>query len=429
MHATSWLDGRARGPGAAAPLLAAVAALATLGPGCSDDGSGPDLARVGEPLTIAEPPDAGPPTADAGQADGGPARAPAPTDPAADDGGVVARDPARAMALAAEADLAGARGDLARARALCRRAVRHDPEAPWLRVAWAWYLSRAGELAAARDELEGALDAADGQDPLLIAAIHLGLGELREARRDLVRARESYRAGLRAWSAPPLARALLRVTPPGSDQLRAVADLAFDGSAGSLSDADREAFASLARRGGPEVLALAQIEGRGLALVRSRPDPRDAVLAPGAEVVVALASGPGLADGGDGSARVSLGTAAAVRWQKATAQAVTLGPGRPALLVTVERTGPGAGAPLEAWTSVVALGDAPPRLEVVAARQTADERESPIGCRRGWVEEVTLAEGALRVTRRAVVRPRLPHLAGACPASSRPRPPETIPLR
>jgi hypothetical protein len=424
-------------------LISLVAALTALGPGCTAEAPGDDLARVGEPLAIGGPRDGGSRPA------GDERDAPAPDAPGAggeggagDGGGdaPAAPDPSRALSLAAAADQAGARGDLARASATYKRAVSLDPRAPWLRVALAWYLSRLGDLTRARDELERSLDLVEEPDPLLLAAVHMGLGELRETRRDVARARESYRSGLRAWSAAPLARALLRVTPAGSDQLRAVEDLAFGPAAASLSESDRAAFSGLSRQGGQEVLALAVVEGRGLAVVKSRPEPRAAALPPGAAYFLVLGAGAtaAAADAGPGQpqdsgiaggpAKVALGEGTAVRWHQARARVVALGQGRPALLVTIERTTPGAGAPLEAWTSLAAVGEGG-RLEVLHTRQTGDEREAPLGCRRGWTEEVVVGAGALRVTRHDFVRQRLAGRAAACPAQDRASATQTVPLR
>lgn len=415
----------------ASTFMATVAiASACLSGGCSDDRSEP-LERVGEPLAISPVSDGGraPEGNQALSPDGGPLSSVGDGPGSHRHDGEAARppqtpQPAKALLLAAEGDLAGSRGELNDAFSMYQRAVKLNPRSPWQRVALAWYQSRTDRLPQARDELEQALDLVERPDPLLLAAIHHGFGELRESRRDWARARESYRMALRAWSAPPLALALLRVTPPTNDQRRAAEQLAFGGQ-----KLPPQVLATFAKRGGAAPLATTEVPGRGVAIVTALAEPRPSPHPPGARYRVHIETEPQQPDAGavQPPVKLLLGEASVVRWHQAKARTVTFGQNSARVLVTIERTAPGAGAPEEEWTSLVSV-NAEGELETLLERQTGAQRDDPLGCRRGWREKVSVREKSLQVIREDFVRPRLPHATSYCTKRSKTKAPEIIAL-
>lgn len=403
--------------------------IAALCSGCDGEGQEP-LERVGEPLAISPQRDQN------DEFDGGlePTRdgdvAPVGDGSLASSAAVdeaprqMAPQPAKALSLAVEADMAGARGELGQALTTYTRAVNFNQRSPWMRVARAWYESRTGDLTGARDDLEQALDLTERQDPFLLAALHHGLGELRESRRDWARARESYRTALRAWSAPPLARSLLRVTPPTNDQRSAAEKLAFSGQTFPA-----RVIETFAKRGGSAPLAATEIANQGLAVVTALPQPRSSAIPAGAQYRVHIEDPTLIPDAGvaKAPAKLPIGEVSAVRWHQAKAETLTLNKGI-AVLVTVESIGPGVGAPQESWTSLVTV-QADGALQLVVKRQTGSERDDPIGCRRGWREKVTVSDNALLVVREDFVRPRLKQASSFCTKRTKTKAPETVALK
>lgn len=417
-------------------INALAAGVVLLNLSCSDEPQEP-RERVGAPLSVTPPTSA----ADGSTARGIPGDGGADSRSEAEAGPAVEApqpdaaprpQPARALAKAAEADELAHRGELAKASEAYGAACALNPRSPWMRTAHGWFLARRGQRARARDELERALDLAEPVDPLLLAAIHLGLGELREVRSDRARARESYRMGLRAWSAPPLARALLRVTPADDLQHQAAVKLAFGGR---LPPPRLQQL--LAKSGGRlEVLDFAADDDGRLALLTAQPPPDPTTIPAGAHYALRLLAPLSEPDAGPGPAPliIPLVEAPAIRWHQGRLEALELGEGRRGFLITLERTAPGAGAPRETGTTLVGLSDQEP-ARVLFTRVTGSERDDPLGCRRGWSEEVTLvdpggdAPEAVTLTRTDFVRPRLETAADVCPERETSRDPQTLPLR
>lgn len=421
-------EGRSHSVRASTFMVTVVIAIAASTSSCGDDREEP-LERVGAPLEISPAHDSGHTTngthtvrpQDASFHDEGSRSTSSSPSEAAQN---VTPQPAKALTLAAEGDAIGARGELDDALALYDRAVRLNHKSPWQRVARAWYQSRTNHLSQARDDLEVAVDLVERSDPLLLAAIHHGFGELRESRRDWARARESYRTALRAWSASPLARALLRVTPPTNDQRNAAEQLAFDGQ-----KLPPQVLNTFAKRGGATPLAATELPGRGVIVVTALPEPRTSSLAAGARYRVHIERTPQQPDAGAVQPPVKLlvGETSAVRWHQAKVRALTLGTVGAAVLVTIVRIAPGAGAPEEEWTSLVTVG-AGGEPELLITRQTGEQRDDPLGCRRGWHEEVSVREKSLHVVREDFVRPRLPQASSYCTKRSKTKARESINL-
>lgn len=409
---------------------------------CSDDRSSPSE-RVGAPLAVnpeqrQRPSDAGADAAtpaDGGGLAGDTAAASRPRRDAGeqDRQGPQRPQPAKALALAADADRRAAEGDLTEAMAIYGRALELNPRSPWFYTAHAWFLARQDRQAGARDALERALDLAQRRDPLLLAAIHLGIGELRELRGDLARARESYRIALRAWAAAPLARALLGITPRTDVQYDAALRVAFDERP---PERVLELFGSF-RRHRPQPLAHVEHEGRHFIVSAQPPSPAGQIAA-GAHYALHILATPQDDDQADAGLRpllapMSLGETAAVRWHRATARVVPLAQERQALISTLERTAPGVGAPLEVGTTIVAIDESPPR--VIFTRVTGSERDDPLGCRRGWREQVELTDSdgdgtmdAVALTRHDRVTTRLESAASYCTPVDRARPRRVVPF-
>lgn len=399
--------------------------------------------RVAPPLPISGDPTPPPDLMDGSVTDGGrdadDAQSADTSGRPARDGGATAADeavprpsPARAVELAAEADAAGESGELARAAALYSTAVAAQPDEPWLRVARAWYLSRLGREMPAREELEQALDRVGPQAQLATAAAHHGLGELHGARRDFARAREAYRMGLRSWSGPPLARALMAITPATSLQLEEIERIAYGDSA--------QLVRSIGLVHGPrrsEVLAAVDL-GEGLtASVVGTWSVKASELPVGATYRLVLSGGATTGskapDAGVLANGVALGEMSPLRWHEASCRVVPLGAGKSGVFVTLEGTSPGVGAPLEATSVLVEIRDGTPvKLLALAA---GAEGEAPFGCRRGWREEVTFespgeGDGApvIKASKVFFVRERMPLPEGLCPAEERRQPPRSIPF-
>jgi hypothetical protein len=416
---------------------ASVLVLLSMAAAACDPAAEPSSDRVGAPLAVAPTASRDGGVREGGSDDEGAAsrreshhRPLAASLPSAD-GGQRAQ-PAKALAAAREGDEAAARGELGLAEKAYERAARLAPESPWMRAAHAWFLARVGEASEARAELERALDSADRSDPWLLAAIHHDLGTLREAQRDTARAQESFRAALRAWSAPHLARALLRVTPADDLQHREALRRAFGTLEVPATIAD-----AFGRRGAtrPEPLAFV-VAGDLTAVVTARPPPASAGMPGGAQYGVRLLAPTAVADAGapSGEVEVALVEAPAIRWHTARIEAVSLRRAETGLLVTLERTAPGAGAPAEVGTTLLGLG-ADGRPFVLFTRVTAATRDDPIGCRVGYEEVVEVHDedgdgvvDGVRTTRRDFTRPRLDRVALACEVAERRRPPRYQPF-
>ncbi len=387
--------------------------------------------RVAEPLPIAGDPsprrpggDAGPP-GDAGEE-------PPTEDVEADAGGPAktgeprtAENPSRALEIAAEADETGAAGNLRGAASGYGRAIALDSDQPWLRVARAWYLARLGRTPQARDDLERTLDQADTRDQLLIAAAHHGLAELQLARSDVARARGSFRMALRSWAGPPLARALLRITEAGDDQREEILRLAY----GDDADPARHLLKSSGSQRGA-LLAAAALDNGSLASVMAAAKTEAHGLPHGA--VYRLVVGPAKAKGDAGAAagELILGERSLVRWHEAAIRTVEAGEDRTLVVVTIETTGPGPGAPSKTTSTVVEVRGG--ELAKLLERVTGEEREAPLGCRRGWREVLEISEEggarAVRAVRQTFVRERIEAAEGVCAAESHRGPTRTVPL-
>ncbi len=411
-------------------MLAAVLTVA-----CNGAPSQP-AERVGAPLAVMpEPPaDSGAGAPGDGAPDGD-ANPPNPRNagrngdtPRSADAGPRRRQPAKALAAARDADRAAASGDLELAERGYAKAVQLDPQSPWMRTARAWFLARLDRQSDARRELELALDRAERSDPWLIAAIHHEQGLQRESQRDRARARESFRAALRAWSSPPLARVLLRVTPREDLQFQTALRLAFG---------DTELPPQVLRALGPggiarpEPLAVASAAGQ-TAIVTSRPPPNTrGPLPAGAHYSVRVIGPAGQRDAGAVPTvrQLALVEAPALRWHSASVEPVALRDNLMGFLIVLERTAPGAGAPLEVGTTLVGSNN-DGALSVLFTGVTGSERDDPLGCRRGWREEVELrdddGDGApdiVQLTRSDYTRPRLPRAEATCVRHERTRPP------
>jgi len=334
--------------------------------------------------------------------------------------------PARALELAARADEAGAGGDIAAAVEGYDLAVAASGDEPWLRVARAWYLSRLGRVLEARDDLDRALDLTDNRDQLAAAAALHGLGELHQSRSDLARAQDAYRQGLRSWAGAPLARALLGVTPSSSEQLTEIERLAH----GESVDLIRRLGVSRGR-GGAEVLAATEMTGGEAVLVLATPRASSAGFRLGASFRLVVIGPESPVDAGATTRELVLGESSLIRWHLATARVVAQGDAGSSVLVTVESTGPGAGAPMEATTTLVEIRRGTPTK--LLARPVERVRDAPLGCRRGWREELTFevgdgAVGSLGATKVMVVTPRIPFAEGVCTAEERRQPPQVVSL-
>jgi hypothetical protein len=232
-----------------------------------------------------------------------------------------------------------------------------------------------------------------------------------------------------------MARALLGVTPGASDARDEVRRIAF----GPVALPGLTEIATMATPGvsapagqlGP-LAAAALSDGRNAFVVAS-PLPGPSALAPGwtYDVVVRpTATGP------DGMARfpIPVGQARAVRWHEASMEAVMLGPGVSGLIVRLELTFPGPGAPSASIATLVSTnGD---RFDVLLSEPAGEEREEPIGCRLGWRAEIALADGdgdetidSARISRSDFVRARLPAATTPCQAREASRTARAIPLR
>jgi hypothetical protein len=408
-----------------------VVMAAVLGGCCDGDNSSP-RERVGEPLAISgESTRDGSASArnDRGGADG------SDPEPEPDREGEIdasaspvlrssAPDLERALELALEADEAGARGDLQAAASGYGRAVAADGSQPWFRVARAWFLARLGRTPQARDDLERTLDQVELGDPLVIAAAHFALGEQQLSRRDGARARESFRMGLRSWAGPPLARAMLSLTPASDGQREELGRLAYGGA---VALTDRFGFSQR------DLLALAEVDGGPpLAVVAATASvAEDLPVGASYRLIVGAEASP--PDGGVARREVILGEASPARWHHATCRSVTLEGGRTLALVTLEVTGPGAGAPSKTTAVVVDIRQGEP-LKILS-RPVGEEREAPFGCRRGWREELEIEAGSgegvpttLRAVRRTFVRQRFELPEGVCDVVDRGAPPQVIPI-
>jgi tetratricopeptide (TPR) repeat protein len=426
--------------------LGAAALIVVIFAACELDRDVP-VEQIGEPLAVNPSRRVRPsrPARDSGAAaDDGPRRsrgadaAPAPPlDADSPDDPLLARpQPAKALALAAEADRQAASGELTKAMELYGRALEINPRSPWFLASCGWFLARQGQEGRARDALEQALDLEQRRDPLLLAALHLGIGELRELRGDQIRARESYRIALRTLTAPHFARALLRITPPTDAQHDAALRVAFPESAPPPEL--RRRFESGPRLG-PRPIAYARDGDDRHLILTAQPPPDSGPLAAGAHYALQIIRTPGgEGDADDPSdvasdAPLSLGETQALRWHDARLAVVELGPERQALISTIERTAPGVGAPLEVGTTIVALDERPPRI--LFTRVTGQERDDPLGCRRGWREEVALHDSdgdgeidAVTLTRRDTVSLRLEAAESYCAPTESTQPPRSFPL-
>ena len=308
------------------------------------------------------------------------------------EGSGAAPDPLQAWTLALRAEESGQRGELSKAATTYARAVEEDPDTPWLRVSWAWYLSRTEKVADARDELDRALENAPPHDTVLRATIHYALGELQEARQDEVRARDSYRTAIQFWSTPPLARALLRLTPRDSDQREAAERLAF--GEGVPPAFLGEHFPARDQPNDAEALTAAALPQGHRGVVVAHRTPEAALLPVGARyelLVFPPAGTPETVVPWSPTRRLPLGTSAVQRWGKAAIKTASLGPHREGLWVTVVHTLPGPAAPTETWTSLI-LPLAAPGREILVQRKTGEETEIRFGCRQSWSENLTLED-------------------------------------
>jgi hypothetical protein len=223
--------------------------------------------------------------------------------------------------------------------------------------------------------------------------------------------------GLRAWSAPPLARALLRVTPPAARHYQAAAKLAFGGQS-PPAELQRSLVGALGRF---ELLDFARTGDDRLLLLTAQSPPDSSGLSAGAQYVLRLREPEAPDAGSASSVVVSLVEAPAIRWHQGRLETLELGEGRRGVLITLERTAPGAGAPLEVGTTLVSL-PADGRPEILMTKVTGEEREEPLGCRRGWREKIVSlhdqdGDGELdsvRLTRTEFVKQRLESAAGSC---------------
>jgi tetratricopeptide (TPR) repeat protein len=338
----------------------------------------------------------------------------------------------RAWKLTHQADVVAQQGNLQQAAKVCEKAVAIAPDQPWPRVAWAWYLSRTGHLAPAREQLQQVVEQ-DLSHALLKAATYHGLGELQESRRDWARARESYRTALRTLPSAGLARALLRLTPPESDQREAAERMAY----GQTLPPSR-LLANYTARVAPgqrEPVAAIQTDD-GTFTVVGQGEPRSELL-PAGQALELLPPPQAPPKGPSSFQRIGIGRAPVARWTRGQLKQVRLSPTQRGLWITLRHTLPGAGAPTETHATLVQQGTAPDQA-VLFQRHTARDAETAPGCRQGWRETLTLldrdGDGTVEhveITKQQYSQPQPTSNAAAtdCAEQTRTEPPMALPLQ